>query len=77
MNSSPAEKQKTTLGELSEAAAYSKNNSACSFAQISCSLFFFFASHFLSLSAFPWLIKEKIGVFFFHVFAFYFKTAEI
>lgn len=71
MNSSPAEKQKTTLGELWEAAAYSKNNSACSFAQIFFSFFFFCFS-----LPFPWLIKEKIGVFFFHTFAFYFKTAE-
>lgn len=42
MHSSPTEKKrKTTLGELSEAAACSKNNGACSFAQVSFSFFFF------------------------------------
>lgn len=72
MNSSPAEKQKTTLGELSEAAAYSKNNSACSFAQISFSPFFFF----LLFTSFPLIDKRKNWCIFFHTFAFYFKTAE-
>lgn len=53
INSGPMEKQKTTLGASSEPAACSKNNSACSFAQVSVSFSSFFASHFLSFSAFP------------------------
>lgn len=57
MHSSPTEKKKTTLGELSEAAVCSKNNGACSFAQVS---FFFFSSYFLFFSSFPRLITEEM-----------------
>lgn len=73
MNSSPAEKQKTTLGELSEAAAYSKNNSACSFAQISCSLFFFCFSLPFPLS-FPLIDKRKNWCIFFSCLCFLFQN---
>lgn len=81
MNSSPMEKQKTTLGEQSEAAACSKNNSACSFAQVSFSFYFFFSFPFLLCFL---LINNKMHVGLFTGWGFwvgfffcYCKTAEI
>lgn len=58
MHSSPTEKKKTTLGELSEAAVCSKNNGACSFAQVS---FFFLFFLFPFLLFFPSIDNRRNG----------------